>query len=45
MKAEHELRRLDRNDMSMMRWMCGLVLSDRQIQISDNYWPLNQSAV
>jgi len=29
MKMEHELR-LDRNEMSMIRWMCGFMLKDRK---------------
>jgi len=33
-----------RNEVSMMRWMCGFTLKERKKNVPLNYWDLNLSA-
>ena len=44
MKVEHEAK-LDRNEMSMLRWMCGFHLKDNEKNTEiRGYWDLIRSA-
>ena len=42
MKVEHELK-LNRTEMSMIRWMCGVKLNERKVKNSENSQDWNQS--
>jgi len=37
MRVEHEVK-LDRNEMSMIRLICGFNLKERKIQNIENHW-------
>ena len=42
MKVEHELK-MNRTEMSIIRWMCGVKLTGRKVKNSENSYDWNQS--